>query len=117
MTRVTLPRLLPIATLAINLVATSAEAQVTPAVDCPPPDDTPNVRVGGTLFADFTRTLDPEITDANGTRVGPTAFNVGRAYINVLGQLNHVIAFRITPDITRESGTGSSLSGSLTYRL
>ena len=33
------------------------------------------------------------------------------------GQLNHLFAFRITPDIIRETGTGSSLAGSLTYRL
>jgi hypothetical protein len=91
---VTLPRLIRIGALAIVLQATSAAAQVTPAVDFPPPDDTPNVRVGGTLFADYTTTLDPEITDANGNRVSPSAFNIGRAYINVLGQLNHVIAFR-----------------------
>ena len=106
-----------IATLAIALRSTSAAAQVTPAVNFPPPDDAPSVRVGGTLFADYTSTLAPEITDANGNHVSPSAFNIGRAYINVLGQLNHLIAFRITPDLTRESGTGSSLSGSLTYRL
>ena len=61
--------------------------------------------------------LEPDVCDADGNRVSPSAFNVGRAYINVLGQINHVIAFRITTDITRETGTGSSLSGSLTYRL
>ncbi len=95
----------------------SANAQVAPAAGYTPPDDTPSVRVGGTLFLDYTLTQDPQITDANGDRVSQSAFNVGRAYLNVTGQLNHLIAFRITPDIVRETGTGSSLNGSLTYRL
>jgi hypothetical protein len=103
--------------LAFLLVAAPASAQVTPAPTTPPPDDTPSVRVGGTLFADATKTLEPTIVDAGGSTVSPSAFNVSRAYINVTGQLNHLFAFRITPDIVRETGTGSSLSGSETLRL
>jgi hypothetical protein len=94
-----------------------AHAQVTPAAGYTPPDDTPAVKVGGVLFLDYTNTQDPQITDADGNKVSQSAFNVGRAYLNVTGQLNHLFAFRITPDITRETGTGSSLNGSLTYRL
>jgi hypothetical protein len=94
-----------------------AGAQVTPTSGFPPPDDTPSVRVGGTLFADYTRTFAPEVTDGNGDRVSTSAFNVLRTYINVTGQVNHLIAFRVTPDITRETGTGSSLNGSMTMRL
>jgi hypothetical protein len=45
------------------------------------------------------------------------SFNVGRAYINVTGNINHYIAFRVTPDIARETGGGSSLTGSYEYRL
>ena len=112
-----LSRLVRIAVVGISLGSGPVEAQVTPGGEYPPPDDTPSVRVGGTLFLDYTRTLEPEATDADRNSVNPSAFNVGRAYINVLGQLNHLIAFRITPDITRETGSGSSLSGSLTYRL
>jgi hypothetical protein len=104
-------------TVGVMLGVCPAAAQVTPADKYPPPDDTPSVRVGGTLFADYTHTLDPEISDADGNRVSPSAFNVTRAYINVTGQLNHLIAFRITPDVTREAGTGSTLAGSLTVRL
>jgi hypothetical protein len=103
--------------LGVVLGACTATAQVTPTAGYPPPDDTPSVRVGGTLFLDYTRTIRPQITDANGTQVSPSAFNVPRAYINVTGQVNHLIAFRITPDITREGGTGSSLAGSMTLRL
>jgi hypothetical protein len=102
--------------LALLLPAT-ARAQVTPAAGYTPPDDTPAVKVGGVLFLDFTRTTDPQITDTDGNKVSASAFNVGRAYLNVTGQVNHLFAFRITPDIVRETGTGSSLNGSLTYRL
>jgi hypothetical protein len=97
--------------------AAPAGAQVTPAAGYTPPDDTPAVKVGGTLFVDYTLTQDPQITDADGNRVSQSQFNIGRAYLNVTGQLNHLFAFRITPDIVRETGTGSSLNGSLTYRL
>src|SRR5262245_39775960 len=103
--------------LAFALAAGSARAQVTPTPTTPPPDDNPSVRVGGTLFADMTKTFEPTIVDAGGATVSPSAFNVGRAYLNVTGQLNHVFAFRITPDIARETGSGSSLAGSQTLRL
>jgi hypothetical protein len=110
-------RIVRMAALGIALWPVSAGAQITTGATIPQPDDSPSVRIGGTLFLDYTTTLEPKSPDADGNSVSPSAFNVGRAYINVLGQINHVIAFRITPDITRESGTGSSLSGSLTYRL
>jgi hypothetical protein len=117
--------------LSVCLVGWSASpghAQVTPtspAPQTPPPqpapkpapNDAPSVRVGGTLFLDYTYTESPDITDADGNRVNSSAFNVGRGYINITGQVNHLVAFRITPDISRETGAGSSLNGSLTYRL
>ena len=99
------------------LAAGPASAQVTPTPTTPPPDDNPSVRVGGTLFADFTKTFAPTIVDAGGSSVSPSAFNVSRAYINLTGQLNHLFAFRITPDIVRETGSGSSIAGSMTLRL
>ena len=99
------------------LCSSRLAAQVTPTTGNPVPDDTPSVRLGGTLYLDYTRTSAPEITDVNGNRVSPSAFNVGRAYINITGQVNHLVAFRLTPDISRENGTGSSLTGSLTFRL
>jgi hypothetical protein len=102
---------------ALLAMPAGALAQVTPASGYTPPDDTPSVRVGGTLFLDYTLTQDPKVTDADTNRVSQSAFNVGRAYLNLTGQLNHLFAFRITPDIVRETGTGSSLNGSLTYRL
>jgi hypothetical protein len=89
-------------TFALTLAARTAAAQVGPANVYPPPDDTPSIRLGTVLFVDFTRTTSPSITDA---------------YLNVTGQANHVFAFRVTPDVVRETGQGSSLAGSETYRL
>jgi hypothetical protein len=105
--------------LAAVLIGASAPAgaQVTAAEGATPAADAPSVRVGGTIFLDYTTALDPKVTDADGNRVSQSAFNVGRAYLNVTGQLNHVFAFRVTPDIVRETGTGSSSTGSLDVRL
>jgi hypothetical protein len=106
-------------TLAIGLGAAVPCGAQTPAPSAPAAQnpDAPSIRVGATLFADYTVTTEPDGTDADGNEITPNAFNVGRAYINVTGRLSRRIAFRITPDITRESGGGSSLSGSLTFRL
>ena len=71
-----------------SLVALPCSAQVTPAAGYTPPDDTPSVRVGATLFTDYTVTQQPRITDADGNEVSANAFNVGRAYLNVTGPRN-----------------------------
>ena len=99
------------------LLAANAHAQVTPAAGYTPPDDTPVVKVGGTIFADFTKQQAPKIVDTDKNNVALSQFQIGRAYLNITGNLNHIFAFRITPDITRETGTGSSLNGSYTFRL
>ena len=110
-------RLAALTVTAFISLQAAAAAQTTPAPAPAPPDDTPSVRLGATLFLDYTLTTEPKTTDADGNTVTPNAFNVGRAYLNLTGQINHIVAFRVTPDIVRESGAGSSLSGSLTYRL
>ncbi|HMA18051.1 MAG TPA: hypothetical protein VKS03_06400 [Thermoanaerobaculia bacterium] len=99
------------------LTGAGALAQITPAEGYTPPNDDPSVKVGGTIFLDYTWQDSPEVRDADGNLVHSNAFNVGRAYVNVTGQLHHLLSFRITPDITRETGSGSSLSGSYTVRL
>lgn len=81
------------------------------------PDDTPKFSLGAQIFADYTYNESPTITDADGNRVHASSFNVSRAYINVTGSLNHWIGFRITPDVARETGTGSTLTGSQDFRL
>jgi hypothetical protein len=102
---------------ALLTAAMPALAQVTPAASYTPPDDTPSIKVGATIFADYTYLVEPEISDADGNVVNFNGFNVTRTYINVTGNISHLLGFRITPDIVRESGTGSTLSGSLTFRL
>jgi hypothetical protein len=99
----------------------TAWAQVTPAAGYTPPDDTPSYKIGVVVFTDYTWTDEPEILDVNGEPVDPGAFNVTRAYINVTGNINHFISYRITPDITRQtlSGAGVTLNDqdSLVFRL
>jgi hypothetical protein len=111
--------------MALLLLPSTALAQVTPAAGFTPPDDTPSIRVGVTIYADFTYQDNPEATDADGNAIHPSAFNVTRSYINVTGNINHIVAFRITPDIVRESGlititnpiNGSVTNDSLIFRI
>jgi hypothetical protein len=116
-------RNLLIACAAAGQLAASRDArgQVTPAEGYTPPDDTPKVNVGGTIFADYTYQDVPTATDADGGVIHPNSFNLSRAYINVTGQISHWVSFRITPDITRQtvSGTGVTLNtnNSLVFRL
>jgi hypothetical protein len=94
-----------------------ASAQVTPAAGVTPKNDTQSDKFGVTIFTDFTVQQSPKSTDADGNPITPNSFNVGRAYVNFTGTINHAISFRITPDIARESGSGSSINGSYTVRL
>src|SRR6266581_8923843 len=111
--------------LACGLLLRSAiaSAQITPAAGYTPPDDTPSIRVGVTIYADYTYQESPETTDADGNVIKPNSFNVTRSYINVIGNVNHLVGFRITPDVVRQSGlvslgSGSSVSNdSLVFRI
>src|ERR1019366_9056420 len=103
--------------LAVAAIATGAFPQVTPAAGVTPPDDAPKVNVGATMYADYTYTDSPTSKDTDGNVIHPSAFNITRAYINITGNLNHLFAFRITPDVSRETSTGPSLSGSQIFRL
>lgn len=109
---------------AVMTIGTShVSAQVTPAAGYTPPDDTPSLRVGLTVWPIFTLQNEPEITDAAGNLVKRSTFDVGRAYINLTGNLSHIVAFRLTPDITRESSLLSLAPGnavandSLVFRI
>jgi len=94
-----------------------ALAQVTPAAGYVPPDDKPATKLGVAIFTDYTYTDSPTAKNADGSEYHPNAFNVSRMYINVTGQLHHLLAFRITPDITRNTDTTGALAGSLVVRL
>jgi hypothetical protein len=107
----------------MGISAATATAQVTPAAAITPPDDTPSIRVGLTLFPTYVFQTTPPITDADGNVVKRNSFDVARSYINITGNISHLVAFRLTPDITRESGLltlgpGSSVSSdSLVFRI
>lgn len=103
----------------VSSLALVAAAATRPAAadDTEKKDQGPSVSVGGVIFADYTYQQDPQVTDAAGNQISPSSFNVGRAYLNVKGAINDFIGFRVTPDITRVSGTGGNLDGSLDIRL
>jgi hypothetical protein len=92
-------------------------AQVTPAAGYTPPDDTPKIAVGITLFADYSYQDAPSVVDGDKNTIHKSSFNLTRGYVNVTGSLSHWFSFRITPDIKAETGTGSSLSGNQTFRI
>ena len=95
----------------------TAVAQVPPAAGHTPPDDTPSIKVGAVIYTDYTYTRNPQTLDADGNLVNPSAFNVSRSYVNITGNISHLVAFRITPDVSRETSAASSLSGSLELRI
>ena len=112
----TIPRVL--FALLLGLAAAGrADAQVTPAAGYTPPDDTASIKIGAVVFADYTYQREPTAKDAAGNEINPNSFNVTRAYINLTGNISHLVGFRVTPDVVRASVPGTSLDGSVTYRL
>jgi hypothetical protein len=107
------------AALVLVLVCTGrrASAQITPAAASTPPDDTPSIRIGVVIYPDYTVTTNPETVDADGNVVRANSFNVTRSYLNVTGNISHLVAFRVTPDIARETNAASVLNGSLVFRI
>jgi hypothetical protein len=105
-----------LATAAV-LSAGVVRAQVTPAAGYTPPDDTPKINVGITLFADYSYQDEPTVTDGDKNTIHKNSFNLTRAYINVTGSLSHWFSFRITPDIKAENNSASSLNGNQVVRL
>jgi len=108
----------------VVLVPVAASAQITPAGGSAAGDDTqpPSARVGAVIFYDYTFQSAPKAADAGGATISPNSFNVTRAYLNITGNISHVVSYRITPDInaTRFAQTGdstNSLNGSLVFRL
>ncbi|MBZ5640855.1 MAG: OprO/OprP family phosphate-selective porin [Acidobacteriia bacterium] len=113
-------RVAPLARLALRgavalALCVPAFAQAAPAAGSAPADDTPSVKVGGTLFADFTYQTAPQGSNSEGT-YKPSSFNLTRAYINVTGNLSHRISFRFTPDIKQETKADADVKGSYVFR-
>ncbi|MGH9411668.1 MAG: hypothetical protein ACRD1V_19710 [Vicinamibacterales bacterium] len=109
-------RALMVAGAATAVAAGPAFAQATGAA-ASNPDDTPSIKVGATIFADYTVQQQPKIKDAAGDTVTSNSFNVSRAYVNVTGNVSHLVSFRITTDVTRDSGDSGSINGSYVVRL
>jgi hypothetical protein len=95
----------------------TAFSQVTPAAGVTPPDDTPSVKLGGVFYGGYTYTAKPQVLDVDGNTVNPNTFDVTRTYINITGQISHIVAFRFTPDISRATGSTASNNNSLVYRV
>jgi hypothetical protein len=100
--------------------------------EAPKPADTFSIKLGTTIFADFTYTDSPQITDADKNTVSKSEFEARRAYINVTGTISEWFSFRVTPDVaarltTTATGTGlatgssvtaaTSMDGSAVFRL
>jgi len=119
---------------ALNLFAFKygKAAEAPPAAPSPAPaaakDDTPTVKVGGTIYANYTYTADPTAKDSDGNTIHPNAFDDSRAYITLSGNISHLVGFRITADVGPRQATvstglpagaavSSNYDGSLTYRL
>jgi hypothetical protein len=92
-------------------------AAVPALAQAPAAPEAPAIRLGVTLFTNYTLQTDPEVADSDGNRVHKNAFDVTRSYINVTGNISRIAAFRITPDIARETSQSSSLNGSILLRI
>jgi len=96
-------------------------AQITAGAGTAAGDDTQpaSARVGAVIFYDYTFQSSPKATDAAGNTIKPNAFNVARTYLNITGNISHVVSYRITPDInaTRFTLAGNNMNGSLVFRL
>jgi Carboxypeptidase regulatory-like domain len=106
-----------VSSMAVSLTPSSTLAQVQPAASHTPPDDTPSIKVGVTLYTDYAYQTNSRITDSDGNSVHRSSFDVTRSYINITGNISHLLSFRITPDASLESGSGSSLTGSIEFRI
>jgi hypothetical protein len=103
---------------ATALTASVARAQVTAAQGYEPPDDTPSVKLGGTIFADYTYQDKPEVADTGKNLIHQNSFNVTRSYINAFATISHLVSARITTDIFRDSNSADpALNGSSVFRL
>ncbi len=98
------------------------------AAPAPKPTDNFSIKVGATIFADFTYQDDPKVTDADKNSVRKSEFEARRAYINITGNVSDIVSFRITPDVASRlvttntalptgSSVSTNLDGSAPFRL
>lgn len=77
----------------------------------------PTIKVGTTLFANYSYTFAPKTVDASGHEASTSSFDITRAYLTVTGDVAPRVSFRVTSDIVRDTGSDPSLNGSLVLRL
>src|SRR5438067_2204068 len=106
-----------VAFLLMMACAGSASAQATAAGGSTRPDDTPTIHVGVVMFGNYEYQIEPRIVDADGNVVNRSAFDITRAYLNVTGTISHLVAFRLTPDVFRDTNVDRTVSDSLRFRL
>jgi hypothetical protein len=100
--------------------------------EAPKPKEEAFFKVGVTIFADYTYTDAPRITDADHNSVHKSEFEARRAYINVTGNISDWVSYRVTPDVAARISTtttsanlptgttvsaSTSVDGSSLYRL
>lgn len=106
---------------ALAFAPSFAAADTEAAKPTPTPDDIPAVKVGATIFSDFTHTSAPSGRDADGNPIRSSAFDVSRAYVTVSGGISRLVSFRLTADVKRLASptptTATSLDGSESFRL
>jgi hypothetical protein len=79
--------------------------------ETPKPKDQAFVKVGVTIFADYTYTDAPKITDADKNSVHKSEFEARRAYINVTGNVSDWVSYRVTPDVAARFTTTTAATG------
>jgi hypothetical protein len=99
---------------ALTLAVPAARAQ---AASSTADRDKPSIAGHVTLFTDYTFQSTPDAKDSDGNTIHPNAFTVSRSYLTLQGRLNHLFEFRVTADSAQETGSGSSLNGSYTFRV
>jgi hypothetical protein len=124
---------LSLAAFVLAGVVASAADEPKPAAspkpaEAPKPTEGSSVKVGTTIFTDFTYQEAPKVLDADKNLVHKTEFEVRRAYINVVGTFSDLFVVRVTPDVAARLSTsgsglpadarvGTSFDGSLVLRL
>jgi hypothetical protein len=79
--------------------------------EAPKPHDDFAIKVGVTIFTDYTYTDQPTIVDSDKNKVNKSEFEARRAYVNVTGNINSFIAFRITPDVAARQALTTTTTG------
>jgi len=79
--------------------------------EAPKPKEEAFFKVGVTIFADYTYTDAPKITDADKNSVHKSEFEARRAYINVTGSISDWVSYRVTPDVAARLTTATTSSG------